>query len=85
MKEAEFVVELCGRGKGPVAGFCDSCDGYYGCLTVDNYHSLRDHTLCSLLFGRLARICTKLYPRFCKFSKLFYFTAHVVDNCDFCI
>ena len=66
-----------------MVGFCDNCDGFYGFITMDNYHSSRDHTLCNLLFGRLARICTKVYVLFFKFSKLFYFTAHVLDTCDF--
>ena len=82
VKEAEYLVGWCWRGKGPVVVFCDNCDGFYGCVTLDNYHSLRDHTLYSL-FGQLARICTKVYVHFFKFSKLFYFTAHVVDICDF--
>jgi len=78
-----YLVEWCGRRKGSVVGFCDNWDGFYGCITMENYHSLRDHTLCSLLFGRLARICTKAYVHFCKFSNLFYFTARVVDIYNF--
>jgi hypothetical protein len=68
VKEADYLVEWCGRGKGPVVGFCDNCDGFYGCITLVNYHSLRDRTLCSLLFGRLARICTKVYVHFKHFN-----------------
>jgi hypothetical protein len=64
-------------------GFCDNCGGFYGRITMENYHSLRNHTPCSLLFGRLALIPTEIYVFFFKFSKLFYFTARVVDTCDF--
>jgi hypothetical protein len=46
-----------------VVGFCDNCDGFYGCITLDKYHALRDHTKCSLLFGRLVRICSKVYVK----------------------
>jgi hypothetical protein len=66
-------------------GFCDDCDGFCGCITVDNYHSLIDHTLCNLLYGWLVRICTTLYVLLFKFTKLIYFTARVVDTCDFLI